>query len=461
MDMTAGEIAAATGGSVIGASPDARATSFSIDSRTMQPGGCFVALEADRDGHDFIGDAFARGATVAIVRRSLAPPSPVATLVRVVDSAHAVTTLAGIARARLGRAHVVGITGSAGKTATKDLTTAALARGGRRVHASPLSFNNELGLPLTLLGADASTEVVVAEMGARFAGNIAELAAVAQPDVGVITHIGMAHAEHLDGPAGIARVKGELVEALPASGLAVLNDDDPETAGLTARTQARVLRVGTTSRADVVVERVELDRDLRPSFRISTPAGAAAVRLELRGAHQAVNAAMATAVAVELGVSLADAVGGLADARPQPHRMAVLQSTDGVAVINDAYNSSPTSAAAALRALAGLPVEGRRVAVLGEMRELGAHSQAEHGRIGELAGTLGIDTVVAVGGGVEALAVAAENENAEVIRVSDVGEAAGAVAERVRPGDAVLVKASRAVGLEELAEALIRGRVAR
>lgn len=460
MEMTAGEIAAATGGSVIGAWPDARATSFSIDSRTIRPSGCFVALEADRDGHDFVGDAFSRGATVAIVRRSLEPPSPVATLVRVVDPARAVTTLAGIARARLGRARVVGITGSAGKTATKDLTTAAVARG-RRVHASPLSFNNELGLPLTLLGADASTEVVVAEMGARFAGNIAELAALAQPDVGVITHVGMAHAEHLDGPTGIARVKGELVEALPESGLAVLNDDDPATPGLTTRTRARVLRVGTTPRADVVVERVELDRDLRPTFRISTLAGAATVHLELRGAHQAVNAAMATAVAVELGVPLADAVSGLADARPQPHRMAVVHSADGVAVINDAYNSSPTSAAAALRALAGLPVAGRRVAVLGEMRELGQHSQAEHARIGELAGTVGIDTVVVVGGGVEALAAAAESGGVEVIRASDVGEAAGAVAARVQAGDAVLVKASRAVGLEDLAEALIRGRVAR
>jgi len=460
MDLTAAEIAAATDGAVARGRAEALARSFSIDTRAMEPEGCFIAIEAARDGHDFVGDAFARGATVAVVRKASDESAPNGTLVLTADTTHAVTALGRLARARLARsARVVGITGSAGKTATKDLTAAAVAPR-LRVHASHLSFNNELGLPLTLLGADSETQVVIVEMGARLKTHISALAEVARPDIGVVTHVGMAHAEHLGGRAGIIDAKGELVEALPPSGLAVLNADDDATPELARRTKARVLRVGTAASADVVVEQVALDRDLRPTFQLRTPWGGADVRLELRGAHQALNAAMATAVAAELGVPLPDAVAGLADARPAPHRMTVSRSSGGVTVINDSYNSSPTSAAAALRSLAGTPVDGHRVAVLGEMRELGKHADREHARVGELTAAAGVDLLIVVGDGVESLAVAAEQAGVEVLRAADPSAAASVVAARVRPGDAVLVKASRAVGLEELAESLTRGQVA-
>ncbi len=214
MDLTAGELAAITGGRLVSGSADARATSFTIDTRLLEPGGCFVALVAARDGHQFVPDAWARGATVVVATRPVpAPPGPGA-VVHVDDGLAALARLGGWARDQLRDAVVIGVTGSAGKTATKDLTAAAVAPT-RRVHASPASFNNEAGVPLTLLSAAADTEVVVVEMGARFAGNLTELAAIARPQLGIVTHVGLAHAEHLGGPAGVARVKGELSRRCP------------------------------------------------------------------------------------------------------------------------------------------------------------------------------------------------------------------------------------------------------
>ncbi len=457
MRLTAAEIADATGGELLTGAAGAVASSFEIDSRVLGPGACFVALRAGRDGHDFVADAFRRGATVALVARPLDLPPDAArangAMVRVADPLDALAALARVARDRLEGAAVVGITGSAGKTVTKDLTAAAL-RGTRRVHASPGSFNNEAGLPLTLLAADPDTEVVVAELGARFAGNITELCAIARPTVGVVTHVGLAHAEHLGGRAEIARVKGELLEALPADGIAVLNADDVHSEPLAARTAARVLWAGTAAGADVRAVDVILDAELRPAFRLETPWGDTAVRLAVRGEHQVANATLAAAVALALGVPVEAVAGGLATASSAAWRMELLRTPDGVTVLNDAYNSSPTSAAAALRALAHLPVDGRRVAVLGEMRELGEHSASEHAALGALASELGIDILVAVGGSADALRSQFRGESTTV---ADADAALGAVAERVRPGDAVLVKASRAVGLERVAETLTRG----
>ncbi|HZP30812.1 MAG TPA: UDP-N-acetylmuramoyl-tripeptide--D-alanyl-D-alanine ligase, partial [Acidimicrobiia bacterium] len=289
MNLTAAEIAEATGGQLVAGSEDALASSFVIDSRVLEPGGCFVALRAERDGHEFVADAFLRGAAVALVSRPVATALPTegrgraAAVVRVDDPLAALADLARAARERvLASAHVVGVTGSAGKTVTKDLTAAAL-RPARRVHASPGSYNNEAGLPLTLLSADPATDVVVAEMGARFAGNIAQLCEIARPTVGVVTHIGLAHAEHLGGREGVARVKGELLEALPGHGVAVLNADDEHSGPLVARTAARVLRAGTGPGADVRALDVVLDEELRPSFRLETPWGDAKVRLAVRG----------------------------------------------------------------------------------------------------------------------------------------------------------------------------------
>jgi len=461
MELSAGDLAAITGGTLTG-SADARATLFVIDSRVATPGACFVALVAERDGHDFIPDAFARGARVALVTDDRDDPAPDgAAIVRVDNAFGALADLGRAARAELGRAAlgrtevgraalddviVVGITGSAGKTGTKDLTAAALAPK-FAVHASPGSYNNEAGVPLTLLSAPSDTEALVLEMGARAHGDIAALCAVASPTVGVITNIGLAHAGPLGGREGVARVKGELLEALDGSGTAVLDAGDPATPGLMARTVATVLTVSAGDAAEDVVASdvratdVVLDADLRPRFSLSSPWGSGEVSLGVSGAHQVVNASLAAAVALAHGVPFDDVAAGLARVRPAPWRMEVAHTADGVIVLDDAYNANPSSMAAALEALARVEVQGRHVAVLGEMRELGELSGPEHATLGDLVGATAVDALVAVGP--EAAPLAARARAAGV-----------AVTGYVHRGDAVLVKGSRAVGLELVATAL-------
>ncbi len=451
MELTADELALVTGGRVDAGPGDARASSYTIDTRTLEPGGCFVALVADRDGHDFLPDAWARGATVALVSRDVAAPPAGRAVVHVADGLDALAALGRDARSRLDGT-VVAVTGSAGKTATKDLTAAAL--GSRRVHASPASFNNEAGVPLTLLGAPPDTEVVIVEMGARFAGNITALTDIARPGIGIVTHVGLAHAGHLGGPEGVAAVKGELVAALPSSGVAILNADCRFAGTLAARSAAPVRRVGHSPDADVRVRDVTLDDQLRPRFRVETPWGDAAVALQLRGEHQTVNAAMALTAAAELGVELAVAAEGLAAARPAALRMQIECTAAGVLLINDTYNSSPTSAAAALRALGRVTVPGRRVAVLGEMLELGDYGPDAHAALGDLAGEVGVDVLVAVGPGAGPAADAARAAGVTAVETPDPDAARAYVTTEVHRGDAVLVKASRAVGLEAVAAAL-------
>jgi len=453
VELTVADIARATDGHLRAGSPDVRATSFAIDTRLLEPGGCFVALVAERDGHAFIPDAWARGAAAVIVTRPVAAPPGPGAVVEVADGLTALAALGRLARARLARAQVIGVTGSAGKTATKDLTAAAIGTT-RRVHASPASFNNEAGVPLTLLSAPLDTEVVVAEMGARFAGNITALSDIARPQLGIVTHVGLAHAGHLGGPAGVAQVKGELIAALPADGVAILNADCPFAESLAARSAARVVRVGHAADADVRVSDVALDDELRPRFVLDTPWGRAAVQLSFHGEHHAQNAAMAIAAAVEVGVPLERAAAGVAQARSAALRMEVTHTEAGVTVINDAYNSSPTSAAAALRALGRLAVRGRRVAVLGEMLELGDYGPDAHAELGSLAARVGIDLVVAVGDAARPLAATATAAGVGVLEAADPCRAITLVTAYVRPGDAVLVKASRGVGLDGVAAAL-------
>ena len=464
MEVTLSEIEAVTGGALRGGPADRVATSFSFDTRTLVPGACFVALRGTRDGHDFVTEAFGRGAVVALVDRvptgatggtGAADPAWIV----VADPLAALGDLGRWARTRLAGATVVGITGSAGKTATKDLTAAALAPS-LAVHASEGSFNNEFGLPLTLLGAPSGTEVVVAEMGARFAGNIADLCAIARPDVGIVTHVGLAHAEHLGGPAGITRVKGELLEALPAAGVAVLNAGDAATPDLISRTRARVLRVGSaTTDAEVRTHGVELDAELRPRFALDTPWGSTEVQLRVRGTHQVQNAAMAAAAALSLRVPIAEVAAGLARATTANGRMQLHRSPTGMTVVNDAYNASPSSVAAALESFAHLERDGRRIFVFGEMLELGEHSEEEHARVGALAAATGVDVIVAVGPGTRPTADVVRGRGIITVEVPDAPAALEALRGLLRPGDAVLVKASRAVGLEVVAHALVSGEV--
>jgi UDP-N-acetylmuramoyl-tripeptide--D-alanyl-D-alanine ligase len=457
MRLSAEEIAEATGGELSG-DASATADSYGIDTRRLEAGACFVALQGERDGNDFVADAWKRGATIAVVTRAPRRVAKSRAVVLVPDSLVALGALGDFARHRLPEATVVGITGSAGKTATKDLLAAALDRT-HRVQASPASFNNEAGVPLTLLAADVDTEVVVTEMGARFPGNITELCTIAEPQVGVITHVGMAHAGLLGGREGIARVKGELLEAIDRDGLAVLDANDPFTPALAARTRARVLTIGTgdSSAADVRAVDVVLDDELRPSFVLETPWGTTPVCLSVRGEHQAVNAAMAATVALELGAPLDQVAEGLAGAVTAAWRMDVIRTPEGITVVNDAYNASPTSMAAALRSFRRVAVgkRKRRVAVLGEMLELGDHAREEHERVGRLAAESEIDVVIAVGVGAQPIADGARAAGVHtVIQVDDADDALAEVSQNARAGDAVLVKASRAVGLERVAEAL-------
>ncbi len=451
MELTAAEIAAVTGGSLIAGTGDERASSLANDSRTLEPGACFVALEAARDGHDFVADAFARGATVALVTRPVvASGTASGAVVQVADALEALAAVGRWAREQLPDALVVGITGSTGKTSTKDLTAAAL-RTTFRVHATPGNFNAEIGLPITLLGAPRDTEALVLEMGAREPGDIAALCAVARPAIGVVTNVGLSHAGPLGGRAGIAREKGALLEALPADGLAVLDAGDAETSELTARTDARVLlvAVGSGGHAEVRAQSVVLDGELRPSFMLDSPWGSGRVCLSLRGAHQVVNATLAAAVSLANGVPFDSVAVGLAAVEPGGGRMEMLQAASGALVLDDAYNASPASMAAALRALASVRADGRRVAVLGEMRELGSQSDVEHAMVGRLAAEADLDLLVVVGTGASPLAAAARARGlVDVIETPDALTALEALGSRVGVGDAVLVKGSRAVGLD-------------
>jgi len=461
VELTASDIARITGGTVVRGPADARATSFAIDSRVLEPGACFAALVAARDGHDFVDDAFARGATVALVAHDVPVREPSTAAVLVPDPLRALGALGAAARATLEGTPVIGITGSAGKTGTKDLLQAALG-GPPGAHASPGSWNNEAGVPLTLLATPPGVRAVVLEMGARAQGDIAALCAIARPTVGVITNVGLAHAGPLGGPAGVARAKGELFEALPTDGLGVLDLHDAASEGIAARTGARVLRVSAAgaAAADVRAVGTSVDDLLRPRFTIESPWGAHAVQLAVHGEHVVVNALLAAAVALDAGIAPDAVTVGLASARPAPWRMDVARGPSGVVVVNDAYNANPASMAAALRSLAAIPAAGRRIAVLGDMRELGDHSADEHARIGDLAAQLRIDTVVAVGEETAPLADAARAGGlTTVTTVDDAAAALAAVTAGVAPtgGDVVLVKGSRAVGLEAVALALLGG----
>jgi UDP-N-acetylmuramoyl-tripeptide--D-alanyl-D-alanine ligase len=439
MRWTIGEIATVTEGRAEG-DPAGPVDGASIDTRTLEPGQLFVAVQGARDGHDFATAAVEAGAGGLLVERSVGAPG---LEIVVGDAAGALLRLGHAARRRLD-GPVIGITGSVGKTSTKDMAADVLSAG-RRTVASPRSFNNELGLPLTLLNAPGDTEVVVLEMGARGPGHVALLCQVAEPTIGVVTAVAAAHTEMFGDLEGVARAKSELVQALPVSGFAVLNGDDHRTRAMQSVTPASVLLYSASghAEADVVATNVELDDQLRPSFHLRSPWGSARVRMEARGAHQVGNALAAIAVGALAGVDVEAGVGALEGASLSPFRMEVRRTAGGATVINDAYNANPASMAAALRALAALGAASRRVAVLGPMAELGPTADAEHLAIAALAEELGIE-VIAFG----------TSQYGGSDRVDDVGEVVARLA-GIGPDTAVLVKASRVAELERVASALL------
>ena len=428
MRLRAAALAAACGGVLSGA--DVEVDGASNDSRSLRPGQLFVPVVAARDGHDFIPLALAGGAAAYLTAR----PPVGGTAIEVDDTAAALLACGGLARDSLPD-RVVGVTGSVGKTSVKDLLAAALGAA-LRASASERSFNNELGVPITLLGAPDGTEAVVLEMGARGAGHIRRLCEVGRPTVGVVTSVAAVHTEYFGSLDDVAAGKGELVESLPPSGTAVLNADDERVAAMAGRTAARVVTYG--ERGDVHADAVACDDELRPSFRLRSPWGDAQVALGVRGVHQVGNALAAVAAALACGVPLDAAARGVASAELSPLRMDLRRTRTGALVLNDAYNANPTSMRAALRSLAALPGPGRRVAVLGPMAEL-AEAPAAHEEVAALAAGLGVE-VVAVGTRLYGPAPAVD----PVAAVGPLGR-----------GDAVLVKASRAARLERIAEALL------
>jgi UDP-N-acetylmuramoyl-tripeptide--D-alanyl-D-alanine ligase len=435
VELTVEEVAAAVRGEVVG--PSTTVSGASIDSRTVGEGQLFVPLVAERDGHDFIPAALEAGASAHLTQRE--PVEGIAgTAIRVDDTMAALTRLGAVARDRLPDA-VTGITGSVGKTSVKDLLAGALATT-HRTAASEKSFNNEIGVPLTLLNAPAGTERVVLEMGARGVGHIRELCDVARPTVAVVTMVAEVHtSEYENGIEDVARAKGELVESIPVDGSVVLNGSDARVRRMASLTEARVLTYGVSG--DVVASRVEVDEHLRPRFRLSSPWGTVDVQLGVHGVHQVANALAAAAAALVQEVPLEAVAAGLSSAALSPWRMELRHTEAGAVVINDAYNSNPTALEAALHSLAALDVD-RHVAVLGVMAELGHHSDERHAEMGELADELGIEVITvdcpAYGVGVDVPTVEA---------AVAVVEAGGPVDE----GVAVLVKASRSAGLERLA----------
>jgi len=445
------DVARAVGGLFLG--DDAEVTSIATDSREVRPGALFVALPGERvDGGRFVPEAFTNGANGVLVRDGLDVDGP-AVFVR--STGEALMMLARDERSRTD-ARVVAITGANGKTSTKDLTAAVLATT-YRTHASPESFNNEIGLPVTLLGAAPDAEVIVAEMGARHVGDVAILCDIARPEIAVVTNVGLAHLEIFGTWERIVEASAEPVEALPASGVAVLNADDRVVADYAARSAGRVVTFGISSGAAVRAEDVTLGPDGRASFSVAHTTGRARITLAVPGEHMVSNALAAAAVGVTLGVPVDACADALSRTAVSPWRMETFTTAEGIRVVNDAYNANPESMAAALRTARWMAGEGHLLAVLGTMAELGSVALEEHERVGELAARVRVDRLITVGPSARVIAEAGIREGVERENVAcyeELDDALDDVRRSARPGDLVLFKGSRVAGLERLAEAL-------
>jgi len=441
--MTLADIAAAVGGTLSGADPSATvAGTVEFDSRAVGAGGLFAAFDGAKvDGHEFAAKAVEQGAVAVLATRPVDAPA-----ILVDDARAALGRLASEVLRRLPDLTVIGLTGSSGKTTTKDLLAGLLSRLGPTV-ATAGSFNNELGLPHTVLRAGVDTRFLVLEMGARGVGHIRHLCEIAPPHVGVVVNVGVSHIGEFGSVDAIAAAKGELVEALPEAGIAVLNADDPRVRAMSSRTKAGVVLAGESAAAAVRALDVSLDERGRAAYTLLYQGSATPVQLAAAGRHQVGNSLLAAAVALRLGLSpaeVADALTGLKLASGR--RMDVFDRPDGVTVIDDSYNANPASMAAALRALVAIGTGRRTVAVLGYMAELGDQEQAGHEEVGRLAAELGVDRLIAVGPTAAALdagAATVTRWGGESVQVTDQDAALAWLRTGLRPGDVVLVKGSR------------------
>ncbi|MDH4139694.1 MAG: UDP-N-acetylmuramoyl-tripeptide--D-alanyl-D-alanine ligase [Coriobacteriia bacterium] len=442
---------------------------LAVDSRFVEPGNAFVAFVGEHvDGHRYICEAVEHGARALIVTHAAGDLTQEiecagerdSAVVRVGDALRAVQDLAAHHRGRL-FCPVVGVTGSTGKTTTKDFLTSVLSQH-YRVVATEGNQNNELGVPITVLQAGADTDVLVVEMAMRGLGQIARLAEIARPTAGLVTNVGASHLELLGTQEAIASAKAELLRAVGAEGQVFLNCDDALSAGLAAETAATVVFYGLSDGCDVQAIDIETDEESRPRFTLVTSAGSRDVALGVPGRHNIYNALATAAVALSLQVGLDEIVEGLQVAQAADMRMQSFMSASGIQVINDAYNANPTSMRAAIETLAEMRVEGRRLAVLGDMAELGSLTELAHFRIGEEIARLPIEVLVTVGSRARRIVEGARAEGMPEQNLRPCAspeEASEVLDDLLEPGDVVLVKASRVMGLERIVEGIVNPRV--
>lgn len=462
-------IAAIASGEILVGDPATMISGLSTDSREPAELGAYLALPGERvDGHDYLLDAIAGGARLLIVARPSAELGDVivaaarkrVAVVRVLDALAALQHIAAWHRSRL-RCAVIGVTGSTGKTTTKDYLTAVLSTS-MRTQATRGNRNNEIGVPLTLLAAGSDCDALVVEMGMRGTGQIAELCEIARPDFGLVTNVGTTHIELLGTQDAVADAKGELVRAIGDGGAVFLNGDDQYSERLASRASAPVTRYGLSEGCQVRATGIELDASSCASFVLVSDQGSVDVTLAVPGKHNVYNALAAAAVGLRLAVPLTAVADGLAAARSGSMRMEVFTSASGMTVINDAYNANPTSMAAAVDTLAAFETAGRRVAVLGDMAELGSLTELAHFHLGEHVARAGIDILVTVGERARRIAEGAKAEGMAAGGVrpcATVDEAIEVLDDELQTGDVLLVKASRVMGLEAVVEGVVTPRV--
>ncbi len=451
-DLSLEMVLAATNGRLLGEKPVSALRGVSTDTRTLVAGSLFVALKGERfDAHEFVGEAFKRGAAAALVSREVnAKP-----LIVVEDTLTALGALAAAHRKTLSPT-VISITGSTGKTTTKEMIAGILSQGWKTAR-TPGNYNNEIGVPLALLELDATHQAAVVELAMRGVGQIAYLARMAQPQIGVITNIGMSHLELLGSKQAIAETKAELLASLPETGTAVLNAEDEFFNFLSKRSPGRVVSFGKTETADVRADRISVRNDGTIEFFLRGWWGEQRIALKAAGRHHALNAAAAAAAAMSAGANAAWIAPGLEAFEGAEMRSRVVRTPSGITVIDDCYNAAPDSMRVAMELLADLP--GRdKWAVLGDMKELGPLSPEWHQEVGELAGDLGLAGVITLGelGHFIAKGAQADLPAEKVLEASDNAEAAQMVADLLAAGDVVLVKGSRAMKMEEIVERLLR-----
>ena len=458
-----------TGGTLLWGPDTTMINGLAIDSREVQPGAVFVAFVGEHvDGHAFVLEALRAGARAIVVTRDdeatrhaieQSRRGEVA-LVSVEDATVAIERLGAWHRTRL-LCPVIGITGSTGKTTTKDFLRSVLATRMKTVATSG-NRNNELGVPLTVMDAGADTEALIVEMAMRGPGQIAQLCTIARPTAGLVTNVGISHVEALGTEEAIASAKGELAGAIPDTGRVFLNGDDAWSDALAAGAAAAVTFYGLGPTADVRADDVTVSEDGAPAFRLIAEQGEAEVRLPIPGRHNVYNALAAAAVGLYLELSLEDVVAGLETTSVSKWRMESFESASGINVINDAYNANPTSMRAALSALGDVPTQGKRVAVLGDMAELGSLTELAHFQLGEEIPDSAADILVTVGERAKRIAdgaLAAGMDSGAVRPCVAASEASEVLDDLLEPGDTVLIKASRVMGLETVVEGIMDPRV--